>query len=60
MRFAEASAPVEAHKLAPPTVDQVDAHPDAAFIWSVILATRRDVTLAANAPRRVYPIEVFG
>lgn len=60
MRFAEASAPPEAYKLVPPTVDQIDAHPDAAFIWAVVLATRRDMKLAASAPRRVHPLEVFG
>ena len=44
-QFAEASAPTEAFKLPPPSIDQVDGHPDAAFIWSVILATRRDMQL---------------
>lgn len=48
-RFAEASAPPEAYRLPPPTVDQVDAHPEAAFIWSVILATRRDMRLRPRA-----------
>jgi len=44
-QFAEASALPEAYKLPPPSIAQVDAHPDAAFIWSVILATRRDMRL---------------
>lgn len=50
-RFAEASAPPEAFKLPAPSIDQVDAHPDAAFIWSVILATRRDMTLMRGTGR---------
>ena len=44
-RFAETDAPTEAFRLPPPTVEQVDRHPDSAFIWSVILATRRDMRL---------------
>lgn len=49
-RFAETDAPPEAFRLPPPTVEQVGLHPDSAFIWSVILATRRDVRLTYIPP----------
>lgn len=39
--FVESGAPPDAFKRPPPTIGDVDAHPDSAFIWAVILETRR-------------------
>ena len=47
-QFAIASAPSEGHRAFhahPPSIADVDKHPDSAFIWAVILATRRDMLL---------------
>jgi hypothetical protein len=40
--FIERDPPVEAYRVPRPTIEQVDAHPDAAFIWAVIIATRTE------------------
>lgn len=52
--FAACDAPPEAHKLPEPTMAAVDAHPDALFIWSVILSVRAGMKGdgAVFAPRR--------
>lgn len=51
--FCEASAPVEAMRVPQPTIADVDNHPDRAFIWAVILQTRR--ACKSGEPRLVRP-----
>jgi hypothetical protein len=46
--FYEAGAPPEVMRQPPPTVADVDAHPDRLFIWAVILATRKACTDATR------------
>lgn len=52
--FALLDPPVAVYKLPRPTVAEVDQHPDAAFIWSVILATREacEFSRQPHFPRR--------
>lgn len=47
--FSDSDPPTEVLRLPTPSIEQVDAHPDSAFIWSVILATRE----ACEAKARV-------
>lgn len=53
--FADAGAPPEAFRRVPPSLAEVDAHPDRDFIWAVILATRRDMRLTCGPGPRRFP-----
>lgn len=53
--FAEAGAPPEALKVPPPTIQQVDSHPDRDFIWAVILETRRACLRREGRPLAIRP-----
>ena len=53
IRFVECSAPAEAFRVPEPTIEQIDNHPDRAFLWAIILATRKACREhdAARVPR---------
>lgn len=47
LEFLETPVPSDAMRRRP-TIEEVDAHPDATFIWSVIHAVRQDAYQAAG------------
>lgn len=55
-RFTEVDPPVTAYRVPRPSLEQVDAHPDADFIWAVIIAVRQEMLTKERGPIHRRPI----